>query len=382
MSYEDSSNKNHFSNEGERPKLNSDVKVTDEMAELYDVAKSNIVNKKIAGSFGVAAILVMTVVRTEGMLFLIQLGIAATLGLVALALYIRYKQLSNGVDIESQYIENCIVPIANQIVPDVTVRQTLQYFPLYGEVLTMQEAIESDVESRYGEDAYYKASNLLNLAKKGMSKYTHSYNDLGKYLEERCVVPRFKTRFETDFVIDSLTNNKEGFLFTNAKATTETNTENGTSVDIEFEGPIVAMRMKHAVRSGVSIYTSKKGVFGKEGANGYRKVDTIDTENEDFNKSFEVSAEEESQAFFVLSPLVMENLLKMKEMYGNFGLYIEDDFLVFGFNLRRQPLQIPKNYSAAKKMDIDKTVEDIVGMLNMIYDFKDAVDLNFDTTMQ
>lgn len=381
MSYEGGSNKKTFSNEGERPKLNSNVQITDEMTTLYEMTKTNIVNKRIAGSFGAAAILVMTVVRTEGFLFLIQVGIAAVLGLVALALYIRYKQVSNGVDIESQYVENCIVPIANQIVPDVAVRQTLQYMPLYGEVLTMQEAIEDEIESQYGKDVSYKASKLLNLAKKGMSKYTHSYNDLGKYLEERCVIPRFKTRFETDFVIDSLTNNKEGFLFTNAKAVTEVNTNDGNRTDVEFEGPIVVMRMKHAVRSGVSMYTSKKGVFGKEGTNGYRKVDTIDTENEDFNKSFEVSAEEESQAFFVLSPLVMENLLKMKEKYGNFGLYIDDDFLIFGFNLRKQPLQMPKNYSAAKKMDINKTVKDVVDMLNMIYDFKDAVDLNFDTTM-
>lgn len=381
MSYEDSSNKNHFSNEGERPKLNSDVKITEEMAELYDVAKTNIVNKRIAGSFGAAAILIMAFVRTEGMLFLIQLGITAVLGLIALVLYIRYKKLSNGVDIESQYIENCIVPIANQIVPDVTVRQTLQYFPLYGKVFTMQESIENEIANKYGEDMSCKANNLLNFAKKGTSKFIHSYDDFGKYLEEKCVIPKFNSYFETNFVIDSLTNNKEGFLFTNATATTQVQTKNGTRVDTNFEGPIVAMRMKHAVRSGVSIYASKKGVFGKEGANGYRKVDTIDTENEEFNKSFEVSAEEESQAFFVLSPLVMENLLKMKEMYGNFGLYIEDDFLVFGFNLRKQLLQMPENYSAAKKMDINKTVEDIVGMLNMIYDFKDAVDLNFDTTM-
>lgn len=381
MSYESGSNEKVFSNEGERPKLNSNVQITNEMATLYEMTKTNIVNKRIAGFFGTAAIIVLTSFRTEGLLFLIKLGIAAILGLVALVLYIRYKKVSNGVDVESQYVENCIVPIANQIVPDAAVRQTLQYMPLYGEIFTMQEELENKIENQYGKDMSSKASKCINLTKKGMSKYRHSYKALGKYLEKKCVIPKFKTRFETDFVIDSLSNNKEGFLFTNAKAVTEVNSNEGNSVDVEFEGPIVVMRMKHAVRSGVSMYTSKKGIFSKEGTNGYRKVDTIDTENEDFNKSFEVSAEEESQAFFVLSPLVMENLLKMKEKYGNFGLYIDDDFLIFGFNLRKQPLQMPKNYSTAKRMDINQTVKDVVDMLNMIYDFKDAVDLNFDTTM-
>ena len=365
MSYEDSSNKNPFSNEGERPKLNSQVQITDEMEEMFEKTKTNIVNKRFAGAFGTAAFMVLFFVRFEGVLFLVQLGIAAVLGLISLALYLRYKKISDGENTEIQYIENCIVPIANQIVPGVTVEPSLQYMPLYG-------PLEKETVG------FRKGGNVIE----HVMISTRAGINLGRYLVEHCVIPEFKTSFETDFVIDALTNNKEGFLFTNAKATTETNTENGTSVDIEFEGPIVAMRMKHAVRSGVSMYTSKKGLFGKEGANGYRKVDTIDTENEDFNKSFEVSAEEESQAFFVLSPLVMENLLKMKERYGNFGLYIDDDFLIFGFNLRRQPLKMPESYSAAKKMDINKTVDEIVKMLNMIYDFKDAVDLNFDTTMQ
>lgn len=365
MNYEVDNDEKIFSNEGERPKLNSQVQITGEMTEMFEKTKTNIVNKRFAGAFGTAAVLVLCLVRFKGVLFMVQLGIAAVLGLISLALYLRYKKISDGENTETQYIENCIVPIANQIVPGVTVEQTLHYMPLYGPVENEKFGLR-------------KGENVIELAMVS----ARAERNLGNYLVEHCVIPEFKTSFETDFVIDALTNNKEGFFFTNAKATTETQSENSRSIHIEFEGPIVAMRMKHAVRSGVSMYTSKKGMFGKEGANGYRKVNTVDTENDEFNSSFEVSAEEESQAFFVLSPLVMENLLKMKEQYGNFGLYIEDDFLIFGFDLRRQPLRMPESYSAAKKMDINKTVDEIVKMLNMIYDFKDAVDLNFDTTMQ
>lgn len=324
--------------------LTKEIKITPEMEKQYDKAKKLVIATNRLHAF----LTVATIFTFIGFGNLNSLGFALTsIGialLIAIPSIIKYFKVKDALgitdDAEEEYLNSCVLPIVEQIDSNVKVSKDIKSYPDY--------------------------------------KYKNA-KDLGKWFETNYIMPSFNSTFEIDTVINTLSTNDDGFIFFNAEATSISNGSDGHTTTItDFKGTIITLKTKLNTTSNVSLYTSGK-IFGKETCNGYRKIkDTIDTENEEFNKSFQVTSEEQSQGFYVLSPLVMENLLKLKELYGSYGLFVHNGYLTFAFKNGKK-LDMPDKTKKAKKMSLEQSVKDMMDMLNMVYKCKDAIDLNIKT---
>lgn len=357
--------KSRFSDEGFRPDLNKEIEITDEMKALYNETKSKVVSKaKFVRIFFIFTILLFSF-SIDGPVGLIKNGICLAVMVGCLIVY-KIQSTNNDVEnLEEEYLDRCVKPLIKQYDDNVVVTSNIEQFPLFG-----QKSEEAELN--------IPTLNILNSLASRHGGRKH-FNDLGFWLRDMMVLPQFNYSFVPDILIDTLSSNKDGFYLINGIAESQYRSDEHTNYVTMFEGTVLAVRMKHRVRSDVSLYTSKKGMFGKENNNGYLKIkDTIDTENDEFNENFEVTADEDSQAFFVLSPLVMENLLAMKEKYKNFGMLVSEDYIVFGLNNANRPLSMPSTVKGAKNLSIEQSAEDVKDLLKMAYEIKDSIDLNFE----
>ncbi|MCB7108818.1 DUF3137 domain-containing protein [Agathobacter rectalis] len=323
--------------------LTKEIKITPEMEEQYDKGKKLVIaTSRLYGFLAVAAFLAITGLNNLNSLCfaLTFIGIALLIAIPSIIKYFKVKDaLGITDDVEEEYLNSCVLPIVEQIDSNVKVSKDIKSYPDY--------------------------------------KYKNA-QDLGNWFVTNYIMPSFNSTFEIDTVINTLSTNDDGFIFFNAEATSRHSDSDGhTTTTTDFKGTIITLKTKLNTTSNVSLYTSGK-IFGKETCNGYRKIkDTIDTENEEFNKSFQVTSEEQSQGFYVLSPLVMENLLKIKELYGSYGLFVHNGYLTFAFKNGKK-LDMPDETKKAKKMSLEQSVKDMMDMLNMVYKCKDAIDLNAD----
>lgn len=332
-----------------RPNLSKKIEITSEMRNSYNACikslkKSRKAAVKLAILFLVSGFLIISNIKPFHK-YPIMVGIF----LFLVTMFLTVKANKKHEKVREGYFNHCLSPIIKQYFSEFDIREDFENFPLYGSTERKAEPPGS----------FHFLPN----------------KKLGIWLKDRCVIPCFNTTFENDFVIDTLSHNDEGFLFSNAAA--ETTTGNGTDskTHIHFQGPIIVTKFPKNIRSGIRLYTTTTSM-GKERSNGYIKINTIDTENDEFNRNFEVDAEDESQAFFVLSPLVMERLLAIKKKHKNFGVYLRDNYLVIGINLYKLPLSIP--FENLNQMSIEKTASEITEILSMIYDFKDAFEGNIE----
>lgn len=348
----------------ERPNFSKTISVTPEMESSFNKMKLNLIKHKIA----MVTILFGFVGALFGaMCLIIEVALASIVILfIGAFLFSNCKKYTH---IKQNYMKECLYPLISSISSNVEIKNDFDYFPLYGHVTPSPEDMVYAKNKIMGQS--YDKPTFDNL------EWTY-HRGLGVFLKEKRVIPNFQTNFKNDFVIDTLQDNEEGFLFSNATANTITyGTKGKKYVHIKFKGPLVVMKLSSNVRSGVSIYTTKTSkILKKEQNNNYLRVDTIDTENSEFNKNFEVASEDDSQAFFILSPLVMERLLSIKEKYGRFGVYIDKHYIILGMDTRSTPLSIPDKLTEMNNMSIEKTYKEMVELLSMIYDFKDAIDLN------
>lgn len=376
----------------ERYDLSKEFVISDEVKTKYNQTKERVIGYRKA----CAVVTVGTIATFIGINYLRDfftesssdyLG-AAIIALVVGVIFIilglkkmkRFSKKHDGTDVVDSYLSDCIEPIVSQIDEDVKVTHSVIALTKNGLFLPY-----ADVSDYVEENTHSKSQETVvdDPLREAAVKYVNNnyYNGkaLGETLCKKYVVPRFSHDFTTNVCISTLDTNEQGFLFTNAEATSKSYDSDGNeSTTINFEGPIVVVRTKLKARCDVSLYTSGKSLIRKkETSNGYLTIkDTIDTENEAFNEAFQVTAEEQSQAFYILSPLVMENLLKIKERYGNFGLNVHNEYLIFGFNSMKQPLAMPETIKEAKELSLEKSVKEVAEMLEMVYQCKDAIDLN------
>lgn len=345
-----------------RPNFSQQINITPEMEHSFNQMKSNLIKHRIA--------ITMIIFGTMGTFLGVTEKIVGILGIfslfIGICLFVNCRKYAY---IKKNYIEECLHPLIANISPNVEIKKDFDYFPLYGNITPSYEDMLYAKNIRVGKT--YDEFTTDN------AEWTY-HRDLGLFLKEKRVIPNFQTNFKNDFVVDTLQDNEEGFLFSNADANTITYGAKGRKIiHTKFKGPLVVIKISNNVRSGVSIFTTKTSKILKiEQNNNYLKVDTIDTENSEFNENFEVASDNDSQAFFVLSPLVMEKLLSIKERYGNFGVYIDGHYIVLGMNTKSTLLSIPDKLRDMNKMSIERTYNELVELLTMIYDFKDAIDLN------
>lgn len=105
-----------------------------------------------------------------------------------------------------------------------------------------------------------------------------------------------------------------------------------------------------------------------------KEVKKIKLENDDFNKKFAVYAGNEEEAFYILTPHMMERLLKLDEdNKGRVSLLFKDNKLYIGLNNYTDSFEPPTYMKKIdEKVEIEKALKDI----KSITQFVDELDLD------
>lgn len=148
--------------------------------------------------------------------------------------------------------------------------------------------------------------------------------------------------------------NEKDYSCSNIHLTKErTDPDGNTTVDTCYLGQAYTAEYKMNLPGSIRIFSTRKfKPFQKKSRSGYpskRPEETkIETDNMEFNDNFDVYASDGQSAFFVLTPLVMEQLLEMKKRYEQLGVYINGNQLVITLKTNRT-LFAPKWYKPGKR---------------------------------
>ncbi|MDE5872943.1 MAG: DUF3137 domain-containing protein [Lachnospiraceae bacterium] len=101
------------------------------------------------------------------------------------------------------------------------------------------------------------------------------------------------------------------------------------------------------------------------------KMHKVKMESVDFNKSFEVKAANEHDAFYVLTPQMMEKLFELRSRFGNVALNFDGHKLFLGYNCgigafdadMRKPIDYPTE-KAKMQRDI-QVIMDIIDIMEL-----------------
>ena len=113
---------------------------------------------------------------------------------------------------------------------------------------------------------------------------------------------------------------------------------NGVSINkrsVTFNGTLVKIKADTGIKSVVRILCSEKDLLGEKTfveKNCIRTIYKVETGNIEFDRTFEVFAGNQHEAFFVLNAFVVEKLLELRKMYGKFAMAVMSDEILITFN--------------------------------------------------
>lgn len=144
-----------------------------------------------------------------------------------------------------------------------------------------------------------------------------------------------------------------------------------------FAGQAYILRYKTEMTGYVRIMTTTMWM-GKESLDGFKKRDKrteekIETENQIFNEQFDVYATDAHTAFYVLTPLVMERLLAMKESYGSFGVAVNGSEIVIALCTGCYLFEAPQSYQGIENISVENSKNEIQQMLIFAQMIEDAI---------
>ncbi len=190
-----------------------------------------------------------------------------------------------------------------------------------------------------------------------------------KQLCSKGILPRYD-RCEQYFHIADFNENKEWqFTAENIKLIkTDYDPDTKTYIDSEilFNGQVYAIPFKSYIDGNVIILTSYK-LFGREHTyqdNPLNKLQKIDIEDIEFNDNFEVYANNETDAFYVLNPSTIEVLKALKCEYPQFGIHVRGDMFFISINSGHQLFSPP---SSGYKIDALDLNEEYIMMQRLSY---------------
>ncbi|MDE6208178.1 MAG: DUF3137 domain-containing protein [Lachnospiraceae bacterium] len=172
---------------------------------------------------------------------------------------------------------------------------------------------------------------------------------------------------------------KKDYCFSNIHLLrSRTDKDDRTYYETSYMGQAYTGYYKTRLSGTVRIFATKiMPVIKKEINAGYvskRPEETkIETENIEFNDNFDVYATSEQDAFFLLSPLVMEQLLEMKKKYKQIGVYISGNHVVIALNTNEImfPERIYTKQGEADSLAISKA--EVRKMLKMVELLEDSI---------
>lgn len=138
-----------------------------------------------------------------------------------------------------------------------------------------------------------------------------------------------------------------------------------------FRGHVYVLSAKKSISGSVRIVVgmhngSSLSWFHKKEKNEVK----IETESILFNQNFTVFATNEQEAFYILTPYVMEQLLNLKNRYGTFGISIEGNEIAIALNTGYFLLDMPQEYKDIEKM----SMENCKKQMQQILSFADSME--------
>ncbi|MBO4813008.1 DUF3137 domain-containing protein [Candidatus Saccharibacteria bacterium] len=99
-----------------------------------------------------------------------------------------------------------------------------------------------------------------------------------------------------------------------------------------------------------------------------RELSKVETESTSFNKMFNTYAGDGFEAFYILSPTVIENLEKLGQKYGNaLSLYFSDNKLYVGLNDNSDAFEPPDASTPINEQaEINKVIDDMRIIVNLV----------------
>lgn len=182
--------------------------------------------------------------------------------------------------------------------------------------------------------------------------------------------------------LDTLSFDECGFILGNLSGYYESrdiDDNNKTTTRLDFKGQLIVTKYRDSVNTPVRIYTSKKDLFGKEyinvGSSKYisKRGNKIDTENEEFNENFEVYCDDSTTAFYVLNPVVMEALLRIKSLFKKFSVEVYRDKVYIAINTGSYILSSPKSYKEFLNLDLREEYLNILSISDIVEDIRDGL---------
>ena len=177
----------------------------------------------------------------------------------------------------------------------------------------------------------------------------------------------------------SLFNEENNFILSNCKVKKKIDYNNKFYYEDVFIGQIFCIPYRTNISSPVQIVTfDNKISLMKEDSYSFLKLkDTcIRTENELFNKNFEVYALDEINAFFVLTPQTIEWLIDLKTKFDKIGIIINDDCIYIAIETNTSIFDCPKNQKEIEHIDLNKDYQVLMAICYIVEEIKKNINLD------
>lgn len=139
-----------------------------------------------------------------------------------------------------------------------------------------------------------------------------------------------------------------------------------------FSGQAYILSFKANLQGNVRVFTKKnRGVQYYRGDKNTEH--RVHVENLRFDDIFEVYATNEHDAFYVLTPYVMEQLLLLEQQYGNFGLGIVGDQIAIALNTGYYLFAMPWEYKEIDKMSIENSKHMVQQIMSFAQKLENAI---------
>ena len=139
-----------------------------------------------------------------------------------------------------------------------------------------------------------------------------------------------------------------------------------------FSGQAYILSFKSNLQGNVRVFSKKYS--GAQYYKGNKKTDhRIHMENSRFDDVFEVYATNEYEAFYVLTPYVMEQLLLIYNQYGGFGMAVVGDQIAIALNTGYYLFAMPWEYKEIDKMSLENSKEMVRQIMSFAQKLENAI---------
>ena len=151
----------------------------------------------------------------------------------------------------------------------------------------------------------------------------------------------------------------------------DTDSDGNTSYDTIFKGRFMDFEFPKPFTFRLQV--AEKGfranrIPGERAKNG-RKFEKIDLESGEFNQMFRTYAEDGFEAFYILDPAMMNNILELAEKHkGKILLCFLDSHLIVGLNDGKDAFEPPSVFKPLDEKTETKKVADEIGLITSFVD--------------